>query len=64
MVDQQNSADVLKIIGQISELTEKVDALSDRQILSGYQEVSAGDQRPLVKGAGDKYPIVFRSDRL
>jgi len=59
MAENRNPTDLLHIIGQISELTEKVDAFTGRQILSGYQEVDAGSQRPLVKGDGDKYPIVF-----
>ena len=59
MSDKRDSTDLLHIIGQISELTEKVEAFSGLQILNGYQEVDAGSQRPLVKGNGDKYPIVF-----
>ena len=59
MAEKQKPIDLLYIMGQISELTEKVNAFTGRQILSGYQEVDAGSQRPLVKGDGNKYPIVF-----
>lgn len=59
MAEKQKPIDLLYIMGQISELTEKVNAFTGQQILSGYKEVGAGSRRPLVKGDGDKYPIVF-----